>query len=57
MRHFFAKNTVEAQIYCKKCCKETLWKVAGGRPLYCTACYGDVLLEIANPPLDLVGAK
>jgi len=41
MRHFFTKNTVEAQIYCKRCGKETLWKVAGGRPLHCTACYGE----------------
>jgi hypothetical protein len=39
MRHFFSKSTVEAVIYCKICHKDTLWKVAGGRPLYCTACY------------------
>ena len=39
MRHFFTKTTVEASIYCKTCGKDTLWKVAGGRPLYCTECY------------------
>lgn len=39
MRHFFTKNTVEAVIWCTPCHKETLWKVAGGRPQYCTECY------------------
>lgn len=39
MRHFFTKNTVEAVIWCVPCHKETLWKVAGGRPQYCTECY------------------
>lgn len=39
MRHFFTKLTVEASIYCKACGKDTVWKIAGGRPQYCTACY------------------
>lgn len=40
MRHFFTKSTVEASIYCKKCGKDTIWAVAGGRPQYCRECYG-----------------
>ena len=40
MRHFFTKTTVEVSIYCKKCGKDTIWAVSGGRPQYCRECYG-----------------
>lgn len=38
MQHFFTKSTVEARIWCKKCGKETMWKIADGRPLHCEEC-------------------
>ncbi len=38
MRRFFTKSTVEAQVWCVKCGRETWWKIAGGRPQYCMPC-------------------
>lgn len=45
MRHFFSKSTIMAEIWCKKCHADTLWKFADGRPLYCTRCNAQ-----ADPP-------
>jgi hypothetical protein len=52
MRHFFTKSTVEATIWCKRCGRETLWKVAGGRPMCCETCMssGDFAWKQAPKP-------
>jgi len=47
MRHFFTKSTVEAEMWCQRCHKETMWRIMGRRPGYCMVC--QAIRE--NPPL------
>jgi hypothetical protein len=39
MRNFYTKNTVEAPNWCRKCGRETQWKIDDGRPTYCMVCH------------------
>ena len=39
VRNFYTRNTIEAPNYCRKCGRETQWKIDGGRPTYCLVCY------------------
>ncbi len=39
MPHHFTKDTTEAAIFCNKCMKETMWRIADGRRQWCIACY------------------
>lgn len=38
MPHHFTKGTIEAAIFCPRCMKETMWKIADGRRQYCLIC-------------------
>jgi hypothetical protein len=38
-RFHYTKSTVEASIWCNRCNKETLWRIADGRRQYCIPCY------------------
>jgi hypothetical protein len=40
MPHHFTKNTIQASFWCKKCAKDTLHRVDGGRRGPCLACMG-----------------
>jgi hypothetical protein len=49
MRHFFSKGTVQASIWCIHCHRETMWAVAGGRPLHCQVCQAKPLDPVKRP--------
>lgn len=51
MPHHFTKNTVQAEIFCPRCMKETPWRIAEGRRQFCMVCYdkGRDHDEKANP--------
>src|ERR1700743_721406 len=38
MPHHFTKGTVEAAIFCPRCMRETMWRIADGRRQYCLKC-------------------
>jgi hypothetical protein len=38
VQHHFPKSTVEASMWCQKCHRDTVWTIAGGRPMHCTVC-------------------
>ena len=55
MRNFYTKNTIEAPNWCKKCGRETQWRIEGGRPMYCNVCYSKTLKEVSEPKPDTQG--
>jgi hypothetical protein len=38
MPHHFTKSTEQAMIFCPRCMKETMWKIADGRRQFCLPC-------------------
>lgn len=39
MPQHYTKLTTQAAIFCRKCMKETPWRIADGRRQYCLTCY------------------
>lgn len=39
MPHHWPKSTVEANIWCNRCNKETPWRIHDGRQQYCLTCF------------------
>ena len=64
MPEHYTKLTVEASIWCNKCRKMTMWRIAGGKRSHCLECYVKIpehavkaAVKPADPQMNLFNER